>query len=93
MSIIPEKAFSSRPFYTDWMYTSESQYLLKYQGKDLDDFLAEIRRILGIRRYLIRAIKPIIKYWILKKSPYLTEKRSATAKAKPGIENSPVSAI
>ncbi len=93
LGMFPEKAFSSRPFYTDWMDTSESQHLLKYQEKDLDDFLAEIRRILGVRRYLIRAVKPIIKYWILKKSPYLPEKRSNTAKTKSGIENSPASAI
>ena len=93
LGMFPEKAFSSRPFYTDWMDTFESQHLLKYQGKDLDDFLVEIRKILGIRRYLVRAVKPIIKYWILKKSPYLPKKRSTTVKTKPGVVNSPVSAI
>jgi len=93
LGMFPEKAFNSRPFYTDWMDTSESQHLLKYQEKDLDDFLVEIRRTLGIRRYLIRAVKPIIKYWILKKSPYLPEKRPAAVKTKPGIKSSPVSAV
>ena len=93
LGMFPEQAFSSKPFYTDWMDTSESQHLLKYQEKDLDDFLVEIRRILGIRRYLVKAVKPIIKYWILKKSPYFPEKRSVTSKTKPGIKNIPVPAI
>jgi nucleoside-diphosphate-sugar epimerase len=93
LGMFPEDAFTSKPFYTDWMDTSESQHLLKYQEKDLDDFLIEIRKVLGIRRYLLRAVKPIVKYWILKKSPYFPIKRSAKAKAKPGIKNSPVSAI
>jgi UDP-glucose 4-epimerase len=93
LGMFPEKAFTNKPFYTDWMDTSESQHLLKYQEKDLDDFLVEIRKVLGIRRHLVRAVKPIVKYWILKKSPYFTKKRSATVKTKPRIENRPASAI
>jgi UDP-glucose 4-epimerase len=93
LGMFPEKAFTSKPFYTDWMDTSESQHLLKYQEKDLNDFLVEIRKILGIRRYLVRAVKPIVKYWILKKSPYFSKKRSTTVKTKPRIENRPASAI
>ena len=93
LGMFPEKAFTNKPFYTDWMDTSESQHLLKYQEKDLNDFLVEIRKILGIRRYLVRAVKPIVKYWILKKSPYFSKKRSTTVKTKPRIENRPASAI
>jgi len=92
LGMFPEQAFSSKPFYTDWMDTTESQHLLKYQEKDLNDFLVEIRRILGIRKYLLRAVKPVIKYWILKKSPYFSKKISTTVKNKPVIKNSPVSA-
>jgi nucleoside-diphosphate-sugar epimerase len=92
LGMFPEQAFSSKPFYTDWMDTTESQHLLKYQEKDLNDFLVEIRRILGIRKYLLRAVKPVIKYWILKKSPYFSKKISTTVKTKPVIKNSPVSA-
>jgi UDP-glucose 4-epimerase len=93
IGMFPEDAFCSKPFYTDWMDTSESQHILKYQEKDLDDFLFEIRRVLGIRRYLVRAVKPIIKNWILKKSPYFPKKGSAAGKTKPGLGNSPASAI
>ncbi len=92
LGMFPEQAFSSKPFYTDWMDTTESQHLLKYQEKDLNDFLVEIRRILGVRKYLVRAVKPVIKYWILKKSPYFSKKISTTVKTKPVIKNSPVSA-
>ncbi len=93
LGMFPEQAFNSQPFYTDWMDTSESQHLLKYQEKDLNDFLVDIRGILGIRRYLVRAVKPIVKYWILKKSPYFHGKRSSIVKTKPLIKNNTVSAI
>jgi len=93
LGMFPEYAFSSKPFYTDWMDTTESQQLLAYQEKDLDDFLVDIRRVLGIRRYLIKAVQPIVKYWILKKSPYLPGKKPAITRTGPKVKGSPVSAV
>jgi UDP-glucose 4-epimerase len=74
VGMLPEEAFTSIPFYTDWMDTSVSQDILGYQKRDLDDFIADIRKTLGIRRYLVRMVKPAVKYWLLKKSPYLARR-------------------
>ncbi|MDI7277393.1 MAG: NAD(P)-dependent oxidoreductase, partial [Anaerolineae bacterium] len=38
IGILPEDAFASKPFGTDWMDTTESQRLLRYQQRDLDDY-------------------------------------------------------
>ena len=71
IGMLPEAAFTDVPFYTDWMDTSGSQEILDYQRRDLDDFLEDIKKSLGIRRHLTRMVKPVVKYWLLKKSPYM----------------------
>jgi nucleoside-diphosphate-sugar epimerase len=73
---LPEEAFGSTPFCTDWVDTTESQRLLNYQRRDLGDYIQEMIALLGYRRYLIRAFRPIVRYWLLKKSPYLRDSRS-----------------
>jgi nucleoside-diphosphate-sugar epimerase len=72
IGMLPGEAFTSKPFYTDWMDTSKSQELLDYQKRSLDDFLDDIRKSLGIRRYLVKMVRPAVKYWLLKKSPYIS---------------------
>jgi nucleoside-diphosphate-sugar epimerase len=74
IGMLPEEAFTSKPFYTDWMDTSRSQELLDYQKRDLDDFLEDIRKSMGIRRHLVKMVKPAVKYWLLRKSPYIANK-------------------
>lgn len=82
IGMLPEKAFSREPFYLDWMDTIESQKLLNYQHKDLDDFLDDIKNYLGLKRYLTRMVKPFIRHWLLKKSPYLKKKNSIKSNVK-----------
>jgi hypothetical protein len=67
--------------------------MLDYQKRDLDDFLEDIRRSLGIRRYLVKMVKPAVKYWLLKKSPYIAS--SASKKKIPGkaLKGKPAAAI
>jgi UDP-glucose 4-epimerase len=72
--MLPEEAFTSAPFYTDWMDTSASQDMLGYQKRNLDDFIANIRKTLGVKRYLVRMVKPAVKYWLLRKSPYMAKR-------------------
>lgn len=70
IGMLPEKAFSTRPYYTDWLDTRESQKLLNYQKRTFDDFIDDIRKRFGPRRYLIKIIKPVIRKFMLSKSPY-----------------------
>lgn len=71
IGMLPAKAFSRIPFSTDWLDTSESQRLLKYQTRTLDDYLKDIRCLLGWRLPFIRAFRPFVRSWLLRQSPYL----------------------
>jgi len=91
IGMLPEEAFSSEPFYLDWMDTSESQKLLNYQHKRLDDFLDDIKSHLGFKRYLTRIFKPFIRYWLLNKSPYFKKTNSAINSVKVRLKGNIVS--
>lgn len=75
IGMLPESAFliprcKEDYFHTDWMDTTESQALLKYQTRTLDDYLKELKKGLGFRRHLARLAKPIAKRKVLSMSPY-----------------------
>jgi len=67
---LPEQAFATAPFHTDWLDTSESQRMLSYQRHNFDDYVSQVKAILGWRRYLIRLISPLIRRWLVAQSPY-----------------------
>jgi nucleoside-diphosphate-sugar epimerase len=69
VGMLPEEAFGTTPFPTDWMDTSESQRLLDYQKRDLEDYVAEMARVAGIKRHLIRAFRPLARLILLTRSP------------------------
>lgn len=71
IGMFSDKAFGLKPFHTDWMDTVESQRLLRYQRRSFNDFIRELVSLLGLRRYLIGLFRPLIRRWILKRSPYL----------------------
>lgn len=88
VGMLPEQAFGSVPFPTDWVDTTEGQALLSYQQRDLSHYIADITALLGYRRHLTRVFRPIVRSWLLRKSPYLgpaasppTEKRLASEMA------------
>jgi nucleoside-diphosphate-sugar epimerase len=70
VGMLPIEAFSSTPFPTDWVDTTESQRLLKYQRRDLGDYIQEMRALLGYRRHVIQLFRPIVRRWLLRKSSY-----------------------
>lgn len=70
VGILPEEAFASTPFPTDWMDTAESQRLLQYQRHTLDDYVQDMVSSLGHRQPLVRALRPLIRYVLLKQSPH-----------------------
>jgi hypothetical protein len=65
VGMLPEEAFGTTPFPTDWVDTTASQRLLDYQRRDLGDYIQEMTALLGYRRYLIRAFRPIVRRWLL----------------------------
>jgi nucleoside-diphosphate-sugar epimerase len=70
VGMLPQAAFDSTPFPTDWVDSTESQRLLRYQQRDLQDYVAEMVELLGFKRRLIRWFRPLIRGWLLLRSPH-----------------------
>ncbi len=57
-------------WYTDFMDTEESQKLLKFQNHTFDHYVDDLKRAFGWRRVFTKMLGPIIRFWIVKQSPY-----------------------
>lgn len=79
IGILPAEAFSTEPYATDWVDTEESQRLLQYQQRTLDDYVRDVRRALGLRRHLILLLRPVLRAWLLRRSPYWKARKHGTA--------------
>ncbi len=79
IGMLPDAAFNTTPYPTDWIDTAESQGLLRYQRSDLDDYVAEMKAKLGLRRHVVRLIRPLARRWLLTKSPYYSRRRPSTS--------------
>ncbi len=73
VGMLPEEAFGHTPFCIDWMDTTESQRLLQYQNRDFDDYIREMSAMLGVRRHLVRLLRPFVRWHLLLRSPYYRE--------------------
>jgi nucleoside-diphosphate-sugar epimerase len=67
---LPEDAFSTEPYCTDWLDTDEGQRLLSYQRHTFDDVVRETAALLGVRRHLARALRPVVRAAMLRLSPH-----------------------
>jgi nucleoside-diphosphate-sugar epimerase len=77
---MPAEAFvrSEIPrFLGDWVDTEESQRLLRYQQRGLAELKADMRRDLGVLAPLVRLLRPVATWFVLRGSPYLAENRRA----------------
>jgi UDP-glucose 4-epimerase len=66
---LPEAAFTTLPYATDWLDTTESQRVLHFQRHTFQDYVQNVKSQVGFRRYLIRLLRPFVRTWLLKKSP------------------------
>lgn len=73
---LPEEAFSTGRYCTDWLDTEASQSLLAYQRYSFDEIIAELAAIAGFRRPLAAATRFFVKKWILGMSPYWKQARA-----------------
>jgi len=85
VGMLPDEAFSSTPFCTDWVDTTESQWLLRYQQRGFADYVQEMTTLLGYRRFLIRVFRPIVRHWLLRKSPYFARAKAKWSKRQPVV--------
>lgn len=70
IGMLPESAFGTDPYCTDWLDTEESQRLLNYQRYSFDDIMADVKRAVGYRRVFTAMVRPLARWWILRMSPY-----------------------
>lgn len=65
-------------FNTDWMDTSRAQEALRFQHHSWPEMLAETAARAGAQRYLLRAVAPLARVVLRRRSPYYrTDKRFA----------------
>jgi nucleoside-diphosphate-sugar epimerase len=57
-------------FATDWMDTEHAQKVLAYQHHSLPAMYAEIRAGVGWRRWLLRPLAPVLRWYLRRRSPY-----------------------
>jgi nucleoside-diphosphate-sugar epimerase len=67
---LPESAFTTTPYCTDWLDTAESQQMFNYQNHTFTDILTEVSALLGWRRLFVPLARPFVRRSILKLSPY-----------------------
>jgi nucleoside-diphosphate-sugar epimerase len=75
---IPAEAFvraEHRRFFGDWLDTEESQRLLQYQKRGLSELKADMRENLGVVAPLLRLLRPVVTWLLVRSSPYLKENR------------------
>lgn len=70
VGMLPDEAFGKTPFPTDWMDTVASQRVLGYQQRDLEDYVRDMKAVMGPRRHLVRLFRPLVRRFLLNKSPY-----------------------
>ncbi|MFW9929975.1 MAG: NAD-dependent epimerase/dehydratase family protein [Candidatus Thorarchaeota archaeon] len=73
---LPEEAFAKKGFHCgffDMTEMEENEKLLHFQNHTLEDFSSEVREWIGIRRYLIPLVRPILRWLVLRKSIFYKE--------------------
>jgi nucleoside-diphosphate-sugar epimerase len=70
VGMLPERAFGTAQFPTDWLDTEESQRLLAYQRYSFDDIMQQMTRIVGYKRRLSALARPVARWWLLRMSPF-----------------------
>lgn len=67
---LPDEAFGTADYATDWIDTTDSEALLHYQRHSFDDIAEAIAASLGWKRRLAAAAGPLSRAAILRLSPY-----------------------
>jgi nucleoside-diphosphate-sugar epimerase len=67
---LPEAAFSTAEYATDWVDTVDGNALLAYQRHTFDDIVGALRREVGWRRGLARLARPLVRAGLLRLSAH-----------------------
>lgn len=70
-TFLPESAFASSNFHCGWYEDSDrADALLHFRRKTLEDYYEEVRWETRFLRPLVSLVGPIIKNWLIRKSPF-----------------------
>jgi len=72
-NFLPDEAFSKHDSHCGYFDAKETNYIqrvLNFQNSTLDDFYEEVKKWIGIKKYLVPLVKPILKWYILRKSEF-----------------------
>ena len=65
---LPSAIFSKVDYSVDWLDTTASQQLLRYQQRTFEDYVSELHTILGDKLYWIRLLRPLVRQVLLLRS-------------------------
>jgi len=66
---LPDEAFGTQGYYTDWMDSEESQRVLQFQQHGLQDYYQETAQKVKWIKPLLKLAKPLIRGYLLSHSP------------------------
>ncbi len=64
-------------FFGDWVDTEESQRLLQYQKRGLNEQLEDMKKDFGKLVPFIRLVRPLATWFVTRSSAYLKQNRSS----------------
>ena len=77
-SPLPESAFTTTPYCTDWLDTEESQRVFQYQRHSFEDIVRDVAALLGWKRSFARLSQPVMREYMLGMSPYYRKRRESS---------------
>ena len=72
-NFLPDETFSKHDSHCGFFDDEEMSYInniLKFQNHTLEDFYKEVKKWIGIKRYLVPLVKPILRRHLLRKSEF-----------------------
>ena len=75
MEMLPDEAFSDAEYATDWVDSTESQRLLRYQRRSFDDITGDVAKCLGWKKAFVPMATPIVRRKMLEMSPYWKQRQ------------------
>ncbi|WP_376796549.1 NAD-dependent epimerase/dehydratase family protein [Thermogemmatispora sp.] len=79
---LPEEAFGHEPYCTDWLDTSESQRVLRYQRHSFEEIIQDVARYAAPPaplRALMPVLRPVVRRQMLRLSPYWRQAQARSA--------------
>ena len=80
---LPEEAFAKSHSHCGFFDDQETNYIqsvLRFQNFTLEDFYEEVKKWMGMKRYLVPLVKPILRWYILLKSEFYQDYRKKNQK-------------